>query len=144
MEHAETIGQPFPARRAILLSLAVLLVAFGGRALLQLPGPSSAGSKPAKPLRPRSHVSVLVLNGNGISGAAGAVANRLLAHGYREASATNAQVTTYARSLVLFRGGWAGEAARLAKDTGIRTVAPLDGSLPAGSARYPVVVIVGR
>jgi len=51
---------------------------------------------------------------------------------------------TYANSLILFRRGWAAEAERLAKDARIRMVAPLDGHLPAGNARYPLVAIVGR
>jgi hypothetical protein len=96
------------------------------------------------PLRPRSRTSVLVLNGNGFSGAAGTLANRLLSHGYRNALATDAQVTTYARSLILFRRGWASEAERLAKDARIRVAAALDGTLPASDARFPLVVILGR
>jgi hypothetical protein len=56
----------------------------------------------------------------------------------------NAQVTTYARSIVLFRPGWEREAKRLAKDARIRAVAPLDGPLPSGAAAAPLVAIVGR
>ena len=64
--------------------------------------------------------------------------------GYRSALATDAQVTTYARSVVLYRLGWQSEAERLAKDAQIRAVAPLDGALPAGDSRFPLVVILGR
>jgi hypothetical protein len=96
------------------------------------------------PLRPRSATSVLVLNGSGTAGAASDTATRLLTRGYRSAFAADAQVMTYARSLILFRRGWAGEAERLAKDARIRAVAPLDGKLPAGNSRYPLVAIVGH
>ena len=59
----------------------------------------------------------------------------------------NAQVTTYARSLVLYRPGWEREAKRLAKDAHIGAVAPLDGPLPATGAMVgqadPLVAIIG-
>ena len=95
------------------------------------------------PLRPRSRVSVLVLNGIGTSGVAGATANRLLGRGYRSATAANAQTDSYATSLVLYRRGWEPEAQRLARDAHIKVVAALDGRLPAGSARDQLVLIVG-
>jgi hypothetical protein len=94
-------------------------------------------------MRPRSRVSVLVLNGNGTSGAAGATATRLLGRGYLSATATDAATDTYATSLVLYRPGWDREARRLARDAGIRVVAALDGRLPAGSGRDQLVVILG-
>ena len=95
------------------------------------------------PLRPRSRVSVLVLNGNGTSGVAGATATRLRAQGYRSATATNAPDDGYATSLVLYRRGWEPEAQRLAKDARVRLVAALDGRLPAGSMRDELVLILG-
>ena len=115
--------------------------------------PTAAGPEPGSrqaqkgsavpPLRPRSDVSVLVLNGNGTSGVAGATASRLLGRGYRSATATNAQADSYATSLVLYRRGWGPEAQRLAKDAHIKIVAALDGRLPAGSARDQLVLILG-
>ena len=97
----------------------------------------------AAPLRPRSRVSVLVLNGNGTSGVAGSTATRLLGRGYGSATATNAANDGYATSVVLYRLGWEGEAHRLAKDAGVRVVAALDGRLPAGSSRAQLVLILG-
>ncbi len=94
-------------------------------------------------LRPRSHVSVLVLNGNGVAHAAGDAATRLLARGYRSATATNAPNHDYAASMVLYRPGWRVEARRLAHDAGVLVVAPLDGRLPAASARAQLVLILG-
>jgi hypothetical protein len=86
---------------------------------------------------------VLVLNGNGTSGAAGATASRLLGRGYRSATASNAPNEEYATSLVLYRPGWEREAQRLARDARIRVVAALDGRLPAGSARDQLVLVLG-
>jgi hypothetical protein len=94
------------------------------------------------PLRARSRLAVLVLNGNGIAHAAGEEATQLLARGYRSAYPTDAP-STYARSLVLFRPGSEGDAKRLARDVGIRTVSPLDGRLPRADARYQLVLILG-
>jgi hypothetical protein len=100
-------------------------------------------AKKVVPLRPRSRISVLVLNGNGISGAAGTVATRLLAHGYRHAAATDAPRSDYARSVVLFRPGWGPEAGRLRRETHARLVTALDGRLPASDAGYQLVLILG-
>ena len=86
---------------------------------------------------------MLVLNGNGISGAAGTVATSVLAHGYRHAIPADAPSLRYARSLVLFRPGWRREAARLARDARIATVAPLDGRVAPEYARVPLLLILG-
>jgi LytR cell envelope-related transcriptional attenuator len=94
------------------------------------------------PFGPPSRVTVLVLNGNGVTGAAGAEASKLLRAGYRRATATDAP-QKYASSLVLYRRGWEREARRLAHDSRIRTVAPLDGHLPGADGRYQLVLILG-
>lgn len=90
-------------------------------------------------LRPRAHLSVLVLNGNGVAGAAGTLANRLLGEGYRRTASTNAPSQNYATSLVLYAPGYEREAHRLARDTRIRTTATGDGRLRG----YRLVVILG-
>ena len=154
MEHVHPFHRPFPWRLAVLAACAVvfltLLTLFGMRivrdhqaAARPLAGPGRSSRGQVVPLRPRSRVSVLVLNGNGTSGVAGSTASRLLGRGYASATATNAANDGYATSLVLYRPGWAGEADRLAKDVGIKVVAALDGRLPAGSARAQLVLILG-
>lgn len=95
------------------------------------------------PLRPRSQISVLVLNGNGLSGVAGTTASKLLADGYRHAIPTDASQLDYARSLVLFRPGWQREAERLGRDSRIPTVAALDGRVAPAYAHVPLIVILG-
>jgi LytR cell envelope-related transcriptional attenuator len=91
----------------------------------------------------RSKVRVLVLNGNGRQGAAGAAADRLRRRGYRISAVTNAQRMDYARSLVMYRRGFDGEGVRLGRDLGISIVGPLDGMRPAQVHGAHVVVIVG-
>ena len=153
MEHAQPLNRLFPWRTVALAASVVALGAGSVVALVDRPTASAPahapGSRQAQkgpalpPLRPRSRVSVLVLNGNGTSGVAGTTANRLLGRGYRSATATNAPNDGYATSLVLYRPGWEREAQRLAKDARIKVVAPLDGSLPAGSGGDQLVLILG-
>jgi len=136
---------------AALVTSLVALATIGGLLAVHHPALGRSASETdratkqpkVKPLRPRSRVSVLVLNGNGMSGVAGTTATRLLGRGYHSATATNAAVDNYATSLVLYRPGWEREAHRLARDAGIRVVAALDGRLPAGSGRDQLVVILG-
>jgi LytR cell envelope-related transcriptional attenuator len=153
VEHVQPFSRPFPWRTIALAAglLAVALLVAGGLALTrQEQGRTSVPetgrvrkTAPPKPLRPRSHVSVLVLNGNGASGAAGGEATSILARGYRHAIPADAPSLDYARSLVLFRPGWQGEAERLARDTQIPTVASLDGRVASEYASVPLVLILG-
>jgi len=91
----------------------------------------------------RSRVSVLVLNGNGRTGAAASVARRVHARGYRIGGVANAPRPDYTRSLVMYRAGFAAEGHRLARDLGVRIVGPLDGLSPADLAGAHTVLVVG-
>jgi hypothetical protein len=160
VEHVQPLDRPFPWRAAAFAAGAVALAEL--TALLALAGAHlfhvhhAAASRPAtttpagghapttvvRPLRSRSRVSVLVLNGNGVSGAAGTEATQLLARGYRHAVPSDAP-TTYAQSVALYRPGWQREAQRLAHDVGIRAATPLDVRLPGSERGYQVVLILG-
>lgn len=76
---------------------------------------------------PRSKVGVIVLNGNGETGAAGDAAAKLESLQYRVRSTANARRQDYASSVVMYRRGYEGEGARLARDLHIKIVGPLDG-----------------
>ncbi len=76
---------------------------------------------------PRSKVGVIVLNGNGRAGAAASAAARLESLHYRVRSTANARRQDYASSVVMYRRGYEGEGARLARDLHIKIVGPLDG-----------------
>jgi hypothetical protein len=151
VEHVQRLNRPFPWRLATLVASALVLATLGTLVLTHrpgqtrpVPGTSRVPKGPAlPPLRPRSRISVLVLNGNGIGGAAGGEATNLLARGYRHAVPTDAPTLDYLRSLVLFRPGWQREAERLSHDARIRMVAPLDGRVAPAYARVPLVVILG-
>jgi LytR cell envelope-related transcriptional attenuator len=90
-------------------------------------GSGSESGAPSKPMLERRETSVIVLNGNGVPGAAAATAERIRSHQYQIAATDNAPRSDFARSLVMYRPGYAREARRLAGDFGVRRVSPLDG-----------------
>ena len=119
----------------IVAFLVLLLIVFGG----VLSKSSSANAKsgaprkhavgraePKRPTLARTQTRVLVLNGNGINGAAAAESDSLLARGYKISGTGNA-AQSYGQSVVLYRPGRLPEAKRLAADEGIPLVGPLDG-----------------
>jgi hypothetical protein len=164
VDHAQQISAPFPWRAATVLVGAVALVelvaliAIGlvhlapahtaaptpvTRHVVQVK-PKPAVRLPVVPLRPRSRVHVLVLNGNGVSGAASVQAARLQGDGYRIAGATNAQRHDYASSIVMYVPGWVREARRLAHETGVRIVAPVDGLRRPQLKGSTVILLLGK
>jgi LytR cell envelope-related transcriptional attenuator len=98
---------------------------------------------PNRALLERTEVSVVVLNGNGIAGAAGQTASRVRAKTYVVAKVGNAP-RTYAKSMVMFRRGFRPEAERLAKEVGVKVVGPLDGLRAADLMGAHLAVILGR
>ena len=105
-------------------------------------------AKPTRPVGPpklaRSKTSVLVLNGNGLEGAASAEAQVVRSHHYVVAAVGNARRTDYARSLVMYRPGFKAEGLRLAGDLRIKGATPLDGLKKSDLKGAHVVVVVGR
>lgn len=106
---------------------------------VRIPKPQPIGV----PKLSRRETTVLVVNGNGRAGAAGAEAAAVRAKGYPVSHVGNAQRSDYPRSLVMYRPGYRAEAYRLARDLRIRTVTPLDGVRPRGLGRARLAVIVG-
>jgi hypothetical protein len=91
----------------------------------------------------RDETSVLVLNGNGIAGAAAEAASRVRARGYSITGTGNA-ARSYGQSVVMYRPGRRPEAERLGADMGIRLVAPLDGITLRQLLGAQVVVVLGN
>jgi hypothetical protein len=96
------------------------------------------------PRLPRGETSVLVLNGNGIAGAAAAEGDKVRAKGYIIAAVGNAKRTDYRRSVVMYRPGYKPEASRLARDLRVFNVSPLDGIRRGDLMGAHVVVLIGR
>lgn len=173
MDHAQPVPAPFPWRGAAVVAVAVALVELVALIAIGLAhfahasttsGVAAAGTQhraattPARPaahavepkpvarapLRPVSQTRVLVLNGNGVTGAAGAEAARLQARGYRIAGAADAERHDYSQSMVFFVPGWQREALRLAHSIGIPVVAPIDGIRGAQLRGSKVVLLLGK
>jgi hypothetical protein len=107
---------------------------------------AARASKPATAARPeltRRKTVVRVLNGNGRSGAAASAASQVRSRGYKIGFVGNAAHTDFAKSLVMYKPGFAGEAQRFARDLRVRRVGPLDGVRPRELGRAHIVFILG-
>ena len=91
----------------------------------------------------RGETSVTVLNGNGRSGAAAEAADSVRRFGYTIGTVGNAPSTDVTRTVVMYRDGYRPEAARLAKDLGVKIVGPLDGLKPADLLGAHVALVLG-
>jgi len=148
---------------AVALAELLLLVVIGGGALmgalsdrLQLaaqervlaptsqPKPTAARQPAPVPQAtvPRSRTVVMVLNGNGRTGAAASAASRVQSRGYKVGTVGNAP-RQVSRSLVMYKPGFAGEGRRLGEDLGVKLVVPLDGMRASQLGRAHVVFILG-
>jgi hypothetical protein len=103
------------------------------------------------PPKPKEHVpglsraktSVLILNGNGRSGAASTAATLLQARGYRLGATGNAKRSDYATSVVMFRPGRRAAGLRLAREVRVQVVGPLDGMRLSDLHGATAVLILG-
>jgi hypothetical protein len=95
---------------------------------------------------PRAKTHVLVLNGNGLAGAAGQLAAVVRAMRYPVAGIADASRRDFPRTIVMYRSGFRGEAERLAKDLGLarNRSMPLDGMRPAELGGAQLALIVGN
>jgi hypothetical protein len=109
--------------------------------------PAPARSAEADPVAalPRTKTGVLVLNGNGVPGAAGQAADQVQRLRYPVTGASNAESRDFARTIVMFGPGFEGEALRLAHDLGFgsKRVVPLDGVRPADLGPAKLVLVIG-
>jgi LytR cell envelope-related transcriptional attenuator len=118
-------------------------VAEHARAAAKKHAPAPRNPVPTRPLLARRVVSVTVLNGNGVSGAAAETASRVRARGYKIRKVGNAPRSGYGHSVVMYRAGFRPEALRLARDLRIALVSPLDGLRARNLAGAKLAVVVG-
>jgi hypothetical protein len=98
---------------------------------------------PAVATLTRAKTQVVILNGNGIQGAAAEAAALVKARGYAVKQVGNAQRTGYGRTIVMYRPGFQREAVRFGKDLNVRAVTPLDGIKVAQLHRAHLVMVLG-
>ena len=106
--------------------------------------PAETTQKKEEPkVLPRWRTSVVVLNGNGISGAAAVSADKAHSLRYIVTATGNAPSTGFARSIVMFRPGLKPAAQRLADDMGVKAVSPLDGITKSDLQGAQLALIIG-
>jgi hypothetical protein len=133
----------------ILVIVGIALVArpMAHDAIAKAAAPPAAVKKPAAepmlPLLPRRLVSVTILNGNGVAGAAATEASRVRARGYKIGKVGNAPRGGFGASVVMYRPGRIREGRRLARDLGISIVSPLDGLRKADLHGAKLAVVLG-
>jgi hypothetical protein len=131
----------------VAVGIAVLAKPAMHRARAEVAANAATAKKPAKPpARPLLHrrlVSVTVLNGNGVSGAAAAEASRVRARGYKIRLVGNAPRSGYGRSVIMYRAGLRREAQRLGQDLRISLVSPLDGLRRRDLKGAKLAVVIG-
>lgn len=109
---------------------------------------AAATSTPSRHVRavatlPRARTQVIILNGNGLQGAAADAASLVEARGYPIKKVGNAPRTNYARTLVQYSPGLRKEAVRLTHDLNSGVVTPLDGLTPKQLHGAKLVLILG-
>jgi hypothetical protein len=92
---------------------------------------------------PRGKTSVIVLNGNGIPGAAATSADQVHALHYIVTATGNAPSTGFASSVVMFRPGFKPAAKRLAHDLNVKRVTPLDGMTNGDLQGAQLALVIG-
>ncbi len=130
----------------VVIGIALVAKPMAHRAITQAakaPVVTKPAPEPMLPLLARRLVSVTILNGNGVSGAAASEASRVRARGYKVGVVGNAPRGSYGHSVVMYRAGRIREARRLARDLGIAIVSPLDGLRKGDLHGAKLALVVG-
>jgi hypothetical protein len=133
------------AEKAVISATTAAKTAAGTTQAASEPSSKKVGQASLTPVAnlSRGKTSVVVLNGNGLPGAAAVAAQRLRHFHYIVAATGNAPRTDFQRSLVMYRKGYEGEAIRLAHDLHLRRVTPLDGLKLGDLQGAHVALIIG-
>ena len=130
----------------VIVGIALVAKPMAHRAITRAakaPAVTKPAPEPMLPLLPRRLVSVTILNGNGVAGAAATEASRVRARGYKIGRVGNAPRGAYGASVVMYRAGRVREGRRLARDLGISIVSPLDGLRKGDLHGAKLAVVVG-
>ena len=158
---ATLVASALAALELVLLVVCGLILA--GRSLIP---PTDAAARPAhvakvapKPAAPhvfrpparvvarlpRAKTGVLILNGNGVAGAAAQAASLVRSRGYVVKEVGNAPRAGYPTWRLMYGPGYAGEATRFGRDLGMpeSQIGPLDGMKPGQLHGGQLVLILG-
>jgi len=91
---------------------------------------------------PRAETVVTILNGGHVAGAAAIQAEKVRGLGYMIGQVGNSPRSAQ-RTVVEYRAGYRPEAARLARELGVRVISPLDGLRPSDLLGAHVALILG-
>ena len=154
----DTAGRTWPRAAIVtaaiaaleLVALLVIALAFIAKPFTDEGGSAKRGKAAAAATAaaavPRAETPVIVMNGNGIAGAAGAEAKRVRKLDYPIVAVTDASRRDFGRTLVMYRAGSEPAAVRLARDLGLpprRAVVPLDGMRTKDLLGAELALIVG-
>lgn len=103
-------------------------------------GPTTPAGRPQLP---RTKTAVLVLNGNGVTGAAAAASAPVKALGYPIKAVGNARRSDYPQSVVMYKRGFRAEGLRLGRDLHVKIVGPLDGIRVGDMHRAQLAYVIG-
>lgn len=147
-----------PWRRALWITIAIAaleLIALVVIALAFIAKPftdeasAGGGKQPqaeAAAVEPRAQTPVLVLNGNGVTGAAGAAARQVRKLEYPVVGVGDAARRDFSRTVVMYREGARPAAVRLARDLGLPAgrAIPLDGLRAKDLRGAELALVLGR
>ena len=130
----------------VVIALAFIAKPFADDASSPRKAQAKTGAPAAQRALPRAKTRVLVLNGNGIAGAASATARAVHRLDYPVVGVADASRQDFSRTVVMYRADERVAAVRLAKDLGlgVRRVMPLDGIRPSDLHGAQVALILGR
>jgi LytR cell envelope-related transcriptional attenuator len=99
--------------------------------------------KPAKPIPPNGKIPIMVLNSNGITGAAHRLAATVQSYGYPITFVGNAEKRGLP-TIVQYAKGYGPAARKLARRLGnVQFVTPLDGITPTQAGKAKLIIILG-
>jgi hypothetical protein len=134
-----------------LVVLLVIVLAFIAKPFTDDARQKAAAAEPARgevsaPAAPRAETPVIVLNGNGVAGAAGAAAGQVRKLEYPVVAVGDASRPDFTHTIVMYRGDSRAAAMRLARDLGLpaRRAVPLDGMRLKDLRGAELALVLGR
>jgi LytR cell envelope-related transcriptional attenuator len=125
---------------------AVTVVVVGGAIYLLTSGSSEGSGKHGKPTASKvapGEVEVTVLNGTAVAGLAASYGDKVEGKGFKLGAVTDSP-SSFVSSVVMFKGGHAPEARKVAKQLGISKLEPMSEEIESASAGANVALIVGE